>query len=81
MVSLAKGLEEGSLLRPCEVLAEVLPGRSLGSLSGPSHAEEVISGQPAGLARAGDEIVGHHVQRLLHGDGLRILHHQRSGRR
>lgn len=54
VVSVSKGIEQGSLLRISQVLAESLPAHHFFCLSGPSHAEEVLAGQPAGLVLAGD---------------------------
>lgn len=47
VVSLAKGMEQGSLLRMTEVVRQVLPGRPTGVLTGPNLAKEVAAGQPA----------------------------------
>ena len=48
IVSLAKGLERGSLLRMTEVLADVLGHREMfAALSGPNHAEEVSAQIPS----------------------------------
>ncbi|RKY59630.1 MAG: glycerol-3-phosphate dehydrogenase [Candidatus Latescibacterota bacterium] len=55
VVSVAKGIEEGSLKRMSEVLLEELPGLSSGRLavlSGPSHAEEVGRGMPTSVVTA-----------------------------
>ena len=41
VVNVAKGLEEGSLLRLSQVIKEEIPQCRVGVLSGPSHAEEV----------------------------------------
>lgn len=41
IVSIAKGIEEGSLKRLSEVIKEELPNNPIVLLSGPSHAEEV----------------------------------------
>ena len=41
IVSIAKGIEEGSNLRLSEVIEEELPNNKIVILSGPSHAEEV----------------------------------------
>ncbi len=41
LVNVAKGLEEGSLLRLSEVIRECVPECEVCVLSGPSHAEEV----------------------------------------
>lgn len=47
MVSLAKGLEQGSRQRMTEVIAEVLPGHAVGVLTGPNLAGEIVAGRPA----------------------------------
>ncbi|MBL9076568.1 MAG: NAD(P)-dependent glycerol-3-phosphate dehydrogenase [Planctomycetes bacterium] len=56
IVSLAKGLEQGSARRPSEVVAEVLggPGRVF-VLSGPSHAEEIARDLPTTVVLAGHD--------------------------
>lgn len=49
VVSVAKGIENETLLTTTQVLSEVLtqvPRTHLGVLSGPSHAEEVAEGKP-----------------------------------
>ncbi len=72
VVSLAKGLEEGSLATPCTVLAEELGPRPLGVLSGPSHALEIVAGKPVCLVAAGDGPVTALVQERFHGPRCRI---------
>ena len=52
VVSLAKGLELGSHMRPSEVIAEALPGILVGALSGPTNAAEVARGLPAAMVLA-----------------------------
>ncbi len=55
IVSATKGLEEGSLLRMTEVIAQVLQridGSALGALSGPTFAMEVARGDPTAIAIA-----------------------------
>lgn len=51
-VSVAKGIENDTLLRMSEVIAAVAPGGPVVALSGPSHAEEVGKGLPASLVAA-----------------------------
>lgn len=51
-VSLAKGLELGSLLRPSEVVRSELPAYAVGSLTGPTNAAEVARGLPAAMVLA-----------------------------
>ncbi|MCX5685550.1 MAG: NAD(P)-dependent glycerol-3-phosphate dehydrogenase, partial [Planctomycetota bacterium] len=46
-VSVVKGVETGSLLRPSEVIASVLGARRLAVLSGPCLSREVAAGLPA----------------------------------
>ncbi len=52
VVSLAKGLEQGSHFRPSQVLEEVLSGAVVGALTGPSNAQEVAKGLPAAMVLA-----------------------------
>ena len=47
VLSLAKGLEQGTHLRMTEVIAEVAPGHPAGVLTGPNLAREIAAGQPA----------------------------------
>jgi glycerol-3-phosphate dehydrogenase (NAD(P)+) len=74
ILSLTKGLEAGTHLRPSEVIAAVLPGTAVGALTGPSHAEEVARGQPTAmvLAVAGAEEILAAAQAALSGPALRI---------
>src|SRR5262249_59889675 len=56
IVSLAKGLEQATALRPSEVIAAVCGGRErVLVLSGPSHAEEIARGLPTTVVLAGPE--------------------------
>jgi glycerol-3-phosphate dehydrogenase (NAD(P)+) len=60
VVSLAKGVENGTLRRMTEVLEEELPEFSgrLAALSGPTFAREVAEGKPTGVtvAAAGEKV-------------------------
>lgn len=47
VLSLAKGLEPGTRLRPTQVIAEQLPGHPAGVLAGPNIAREVLDGYAA----------------------------------
>ena len=49
IVSLAKGLELGTHLRPTQVIAAVLPEISTGALAGPTNAAEFARGLPAAM--------------------------------
>ena len=69
VVSLAKGVEQGTLRRMTEVIAEVLPTHladRIGVLTGPNLAREVAAGQPAASVVAmGDEAAAHELQHLI----------------
>jgi glycerol-3-phosphate dehydrogenase (NAD(P)+) len=56
VLSLAKGLEIGTFLRPTEILCQVLGPRPVAVLSGPSHAEEVSRGLPTTLVAASTDL-------------------------
>lgn len=47
VISLAKGLEQGTLLRMTQVIEAVLPGHPAGLLTGPNLAREIMSGHAA----------------------------------
>jgi glycerol-3-phosphate dehydrogenase (NAD(P)+) len=52
VVSLAKGLEIGTFMRPTEIIRQTLEVHQLAALSGPSHAEEVSRGLPTTVVAA-----------------------------
>ena len=73
-LSLVKGLEIGTHLRPSEVMGQVLPGLNCGTLTGPTNAGEVARGLPAAMvmaAQRADEFVPK-VQVAMSGSTLRI---------
>lgn len=73
-ISLCKGLETGTLLRPGQVLSETLPQLAHGAISGPTNAAEVAAGLPAAVAFASDAdpaLVGQ-IQREFSNERLRI---------
>jgi glycerol-3-phosphate dehydrogenase (NAD(P)+) len=74
VLSLAKGMELGSHMRPSQVVSEALPGTMVGALSGPTNAAEVARGLPAAmvLAANGDESVVQDVQAAISGPTLRV---------
>jgi glycerol-3-phosphate dehydrogenase (NAD(P)+) len=69
VISLSKGLEQGSMLRMTEVIAEVLPDHRpdrIGVLTGPNLAREVALGQPtASVVAVGEQETGESLQRLF----------------
>jgi glycerol-3-phosphate dehydrogenase (NAD(P)+) len=76
VLSLAKGLEAETGKRMSEVLADVLGPHepsTIGVLSGPNLAEELISGQPSATCVAFPDIANAEaVQNLLMSDRLRV---------
>jgi glycerol-3-phosphate dehydrogenase (NAD(P)+) len=56
VLSLAKGLENGTFLRPSEILRQVLGVHRVAVLSGPSHAEEVSRNLPTTVVAASDDL-------------------------
>lgn len=78
VVSVAKGIENQTLLRPTQIITEVLvaakktPG-SLAALSGPTIAGELARRMPATMCAASDDPeLAKHVQQLATTDWLRI---------
>ena len=59
IVNVSKGIEIDTLMTVSDVIADVLKERhkSIVTLSGPSHAEEVIRGYPTTLVAASDDII------------------------
>jgi glycerol-3-phosphate dehydrogenase (NAD(P)+) len=74
IISLSKGLELGTHLRPVEIIEAVLPGRAAATLTGPTNAAEVARGQPSAmvLAAARSDETTTSVQAALSGPSLRV---------
>jgi len=75
LVSLAKGVENGTLKRMTEVLAEVSPspGPRVAALSGPTFAREVAEGKPTGATVAARDLsVARRLQYALSGSRFRL---------
>lgn len=75
MIVATKGLEEGSLLRMSEVIAQVCVsvGPRIAVLSGPSFAREVAAGQPAAVVAAShDASLAQAVQTAFSGSMFRV---------
>ncbi len=73
VVSVIKGLENGTLLRPSEVIADVLGSRHVATLCGPSHAEEIARRLPASVVAASDDAqLVRDVQRMFNTERFRV---------
>lgn len=73
VVSTTKGIEKEGFTLMSQVLAEELPGVTVGVLSGPNFAKEMIAGELTGsvIASLNDKLVDN-VQQLLASDRFRI---------
>jgi glycerol-3-phosphate dehydrogenase (NAD(P)+) len=73
VLSVTKGLEEGTLLRPTEVLAELVRGHPVAVLSGPNIAREVARGLPAAtVVASAHEATARLVQHALSSERFRV---------
>ncbi|HVU26066.1 MAG TPA: NAD(P)H-dependent glycerol-3-phosphate dehydrogenase [Opitutus sp.] len=74
VISLAKGLERGTHLRPAQVIAAALPGAVAATLTGPTNAEEVAEGLPAAMVLAATPLTAavRDVQAAMSGPTLRV---------
>ncbi|NLY20275.1 MAG: NAD(P)H-dependent glycerol-3-phosphate dehydrogenase [Tissierellia bacterium] len=54
IINVAKGIEEGTLMRISEIVEEIIPGIKYVALSGPTHAEEVILDYPSTIVAASE---------------------------
>ena len=75
-VSATKGLENGTLLRMSEVIAETVSRRfrpGVAAISGPTFAREVAAGEPTALVVASTErALAEHVQKAFSGPTFRL---------
>ena len=73
VLSLTKGLEQGTRLRMSEIVTDVVPGHPVGVLTGPNLAKEILAGHAAASVIAmDDENVAHALQDLFRADLFRV---------
>jgi glycerol-3-phosphate dehydrogenase (NAD(P)+) len=73
VLSLAKGLEEGSQLRMTEVIGQVMPQHRAGVLTGPNLAREILAGYAAASVVAiDDSMIASQVQDLFRSGLFRV---------
>jgi glycerol-3-phosphate dehydrogenase (NAD(P)+) len=73
VVSLSKGLEQGTRLRMTEVLAAELPGHPCGVLTGPNLAKEILAGDAAASVIAmEDNTIAEALQDVFASDLFRV---------
>lgn len=73
VVSLSKGLEQGTRLRMTQVLEAELPGHPCGVLTGPNLAKEILAGGAAASVIAMDDgVIAEALQDVFASDGYRV---------
>lgn len=74
VVSASKGIEEGTLFRVSELIADTLPGHAqIAVLSGPTFAKEIAAGEPAAVVIASEEMgLAEEIQRAFSTPALRL---------
>jgi len=73
IVSLTKGVEQGSLARMTEVIAEVAPAHPYAVLTGPNLVGEIVAGHPtASVIAATDPDLAARLQRLFSTASFRV---------
>jgi glycerol-3-phosphate dehydrogenase (NAD(P)+) len=73
VISLSKGLEQGSRLRMTQIIDEVLPGHPSGVLTGPNLAREIMSGfAAASVIAMEDEVIVKALQKVFHSGLFRV---------
>ncbi len=73
VVSVIKGLENQTFMRPSEIIEDVLGSRPVVALGGPSHAEEISRRLPATVvAASGDVALAKTVQDMFTTDRFRV---------
>jgi glycerol-3-phosphate dehydrogenase (NAD(P)+) len=73
VVSLVKGLEQGTNLRMTEVIQSVIPGHPYGVLTGPNLAKEILAGGAAASVLAmSDDNIASQLQSVFAGEAFRV---------
>jgi glycerol-3-phosphate dehydrogenase (NAD(P)+) len=73
VISLSKGLEQGTRLRMTEVIQEELPGHPYGVLTGPNLAKEILlGGAAAAVVAMSDETIAERLQPLFSTNLFRV---------
>ena len=73
LLSVVKGIEQGTHLRMSEVIEEELPGRPVAALSGPNLAREIAAGLPAvSVVASADAALAAEFAALLGSDRFRL---------
>jgi glycerol-3-phosphate dehydrogenase (NAD(P)+) len=77
IISVVKGMEIDTFLRPSQIIAETIGSRAVVALTGPSHAEEIARRLPASVvAASGDVGLAKRVQQMFSTDRFRVYTNQ-----
>ena len=73
VVSVAKGIEEDTLMTLCDIIKEEIPAANVAVLCGPSHAEEVGKRMPTTVVvGAADFETAHYIQKAFDNENFRV---------
>jgi glycerol-3-phosphate dehydrogenase (NAD(P)+) len=73
VVSLTKGLEQGTGARMSEVAHEIVPGHPVAVLTGPNLAKEILAGDAAAsVVATNDPVVADHLQQIFNTNLFRV---------
>ena len=73
VISVIKGIENETFLRPSEIISNVLGIRAVVALSGPSHAEEIGRRLPATVVAASSDLgLARQVQKMFNTQRFRV---------
>lgn len=76
VISVVKGIENSTLLRPSELITEVWPGTEVVAVGGPSHAEEFARKLPASVVAAHPRVeLAREAQALMTSETFRVYSH------
>ncbi len=77
LVSASKGIEERTFLRMSQIMAEYAPENPIGTLGGPSFAQEVADAMPTAITVAAEnELLGTKLQQDFSSSSLRVYRNQ-----
>jgi glycerol-3-phosphate dehydrogenase (NAD(P)+) len=77
LLSASKGLEEATFLRMSQLIREYAPENPVGTLGGPSFAQEVAAGMPTAITIATDEpVLGKMLQDAFSSPSLRVYRNE-----
>jgi glycerol-3-phosphate dehydrogenase (NAD(P)+) len=73
IVSLTKGLEQGTRARMSQIANEILPGHPVAVLTGPNLAKEILAGDAAAsVVATNDPVVADHLQQIFNSQLFRV---------